>query len=156
MKGESNQMVTCSKCGTSFEVSLALVTTGDIRVARCRVCPVDKVYAICERCADLNRVENNPFWISLLPESFNPNNIITSKLEGMLLPTAGAIQKTANTGFEYDGRTVFPDRSMTSAPLGGGTLAVDPTDRIFPSSRITAPPRTGAPPVPSMMVPHFR
>ena len=53
-------MVTCSQCGTSFDVSLALVATGEVRVAHCRVCPVDRVYAVCEKCDNLNRVENNP------------------------------------------------------------------------------------------------
>ncbi len=49
-----------------------------------------------------NRVENSPLWISLQPESFNSGNIITGKLESMLLPVAGAIQKIPQSGFEYE------------------------------------------------------
>ncbi len=49
-----------------------------------------------------NRVENIPLWISLQPESFNSENIITGKLESMLLPVAGAIQKIPQSGLEYE------------------------------------------------------
>jgi len=49
-----------------------------------------------------NRVENSPLWISLQPESFNSENIITGKLESMLLPVAGAIQKIPQSGLEYE------------------------------------------------------
>ena len=40
-----------------------------------------------------NQVENNPFWISLDHEAFNTGNIITSNLEKILLPVAGAIKR---------------------------------------------------------------
>jgi hypothetical protein len=52
--------VRCSKCGTSFDVSIVLGATGEVRVAQCRVCPVNKVFAICERCADLDQVQEGP------------------------------------------------------------------------------------------------
>ncbi len=41
-----------------------------------------------------NQVENNPLWISLAPAGFNQESIITAKLEKMLLPMAGVIEKT--------------------------------------------------------------
>jgi ABC-type uncharacterized transport system involved in gliding motility auxiliary subunit len=49
-----------------------------------------------------NRPEDNPLWLSLGPESFNPNDIITTNLETMLLPVAGAIKKIPESGFEYE------------------------------------------------------
>ena len=52
-------MIKCSKCGTSFDVSLRLIATGEVRVATCRVCPVDSVFAVCERCADLDQVQKS-------------------------------------------------------------------------------------------------
>jgi hypothetical protein len=53
-------MVRCSKCGTNFDVSIMLGATGEVRVAQCRVCPVNAVFAICERCADLDQVQKGP------------------------------------------------------------------------------------------------
>ncbi|MCP4688813.1 MAG: GldG family protein [Desulfobacterales bacterium] len=41
-----------------------------------------------------NQVEDNPMWISLEPAGFNQENILTAKLEKMLLPMAGVIEKT--------------------------------------------------------------
>ena len=48
-----------------------------------------------------NRVENNPLWLSLKPGAFNPADIITAKLESMLLPMSGAIQSLASNDIEY-------------------------------------------------------
>ena len=53
-------MVRCSKCGTNFDVSLALGATGEVRVAQCRVCPGNAVFAVCERCANLGQVQKTP------------------------------------------------------------------------------------------------
>lgn len=53
-------MLQCNKCGTYFDVSLALAARGEVGVAHCRVCPVDRVYAICERCANLEQVQQGP------------------------------------------------------------------------------------------------
>jgi hypothetical protein len=53
-------MVRCNKCGTNYDVSLALASSDEVRVASCRVCPVDRIFAVCERCADLNEIESNP------------------------------------------------------------------------------------------------
>lgn len=41
-----------------------------------------------------NQVEDNPLWISMSPAGLSQENIITAKLEKMLLPMAGAIEKT--------------------------------------------------------------
>ncbi|MFC1816316.1 GldG family protein, partial [Thermodesulfobacteriota bacterium] len=62
---------------------------------------IDFNYATRVRVAQ-NRVETNPFWVSLQPAAFNADNIITSKLESMLLPAVGTIQKTADSSFEYE------------------------------------------------------
>jgi hypothetical protein len=53
-------MVSCSECGTNYDISLALGASGEVRVASCRVCPVDRIFAVCERCADLDQIESNP------------------------------------------------------------------------------------------------
>ena len=52
-------MVNCSECRKSFDVSLDFLDT-DVRVVHCRVCPANRIYAICENCADLNQIEKNP------------------------------------------------------------------------------------------------
>jgi ABC-type uncharacterized transport system involved in gliding motility auxiliary subunit len=52
--------------------------------------------------ASNNRPEDNPLWLSLGPEAFNPNDIITANLETMLLPVAGVIKKIPESGFEYE------------------------------------------------------
>lgn len=49
-----------------------------------------------------NRIEDNPFWISAGPASFNTDNIITAKLESMLLPIAGAIKKIPESPYEFE------------------------------------------------------
>ncbi|OQX01189.1 MAG: hypothetical protein BWK80_60465, partial [Desulfobacteraceae bacterium IS3] len=48
-----------------------------------------------------NQVEENPLWISVKNESFNSDNITTAKLEGMLFPVAGVIEKLPDSPFEY-------------------------------------------------------
>lgn len=48
------------------------------------------------------RPEDNPLWLSLGPESFNPSDIITANLETILLPVAGVIKKIPESGFEYE------------------------------------------------------
>jgi len=49
-----------------------------------------------------NQVEENPLWISVKNESFNSDNITTAKLEGMLFPVAGVIEKLPDSPFEYE------------------------------------------------------
>ncbi len=49
----------CIKCGTDYEVSLDFDAPGGVRVANCRACPVDNVYAVCERCENLDRIESD-------------------------------------------------------------------------------------------------
>jgi hypothetical protein len=53
-------MTRCSKCGTTFDVSIALMATGEVQVLQCRACPANAVYAICERCANLEEVQRGP------------------------------------------------------------------------------------------------
>lgn len=53
-------MIKCSKCRTTFDTSLLLGATGEVRIAICRVCPEGEVLAICERCADLDQVQMSP------------------------------------------------------------------------------------------------
>ena len=49
----------CSKCGKAYEVSLDL-GGGSTRVAKCRVCPVDRIFMICEHCANLEALQRSP------------------------------------------------------------------------------------------------
>ena len=49
-----------------------------------------------------NQIEDNPLWISLPEGSFNDQAIITAQLESMLMPMAGAIQKAADSTYEYE------------------------------------------------------
>jgi len=76
-----------------------------------------------------NRVENNLLWISLPPNAFNPDNIITAQLETMLLPVAGAVQKIPESRFEYEPLLQSsPNASMLDrfmARLGAGEIRRD-------------------------------
>ena len=49
-----------------------------------------------------NQIEDNPFWLSIRQNGLNPESIITSKLESLLLPVAGSIQKTADSPLTYE------------------------------------------------------
>jgi len=49
-----------------------------------------------------NTTERNPTWLSPAPEAFNSENLITSKLERMLFPAAGAITKKADSPWKTD------------------------------------------------------
>lgn len=51
---------------------------------------------------EMNQIEDNPFWISLDSRAFNKDNLITSKLESILLPAAGVFRKTGATGLNYE------------------------------------------------------
>jgi ABC-type uncharacterized transport system involved in gliding motility auxiliary subunit len=53
------------------------------------------------RSAD-NIVETNPVWISARGESLSGSNVISSELESMLLPGAGAIKKTEGIRYEFE------------------------------------------------------
>ncbi|VEN72530.1 conserved hypothetical protein [Candidatus Desulfarcum epimagneticum] len=48
------------------------------------------------------RQETNPLWLSLDAGAFNRENILTSKLESVILATAGAFQKAGEGDFEYE------------------------------------------------------
>ena len=50
----------CAKCRTTYNVSLTLFDKREVKVAACRVCPPNNVFAICARCADLSAVEQGP------------------------------------------------------------------------------------------------
>ena len=49
-----------------------------------------------------NMVENNPVWISARGEAFSDSDVVTSKLESMLFPVAGAIKKTEDSSYEFE------------------------------------------------------
>ena len=49
-----------------------------------------------------NQVENNPVWLSVGPEGFNSDEIITAELESMLLPAAGAITQLEDAACDYE------------------------------------------------------
>lgn len=49
-----------------------------------------------------NRVEDNPVLISLTNENFNDKDVVTSRLEKMLFPLAGAIKKTEGSSYEFE------------------------------------------------------
>lgn len=51
---------------------------------------------------EMNQIEENPFWISLDSRAFNTDNLITSKLESILLPAAGVFRKTGSAGLNYE------------------------------------------------------
>ncbi len=49
-----------------------------------------------------NRVEDNPLWLSVPAETFNADNVITSKLQKILMPAAGTIVKMPGNDYEYE------------------------------------------------------
>lgn len=49
-----------------------------------------------------HQVESNPSWLSLSGEVFNKDALITSQLDSMILPVAGAIMKTGGAGMGYE------------------------------------------------------
>jgi DnaJ-class molecular chaperone len=53
-------MVKCSRCGKDYKESKNFGASGEIRVAICRACPVDNVFAVCERCDDFGKIELDP------------------------------------------------------------------------------------------------
>ncbi len=52
--------------------------------------------------AQNNQVESNPSWLSLTAEAFNRDALITSQLESMLLPVAGALKKAPDSNADYE------------------------------------------------------
>jgi len=53
-------MVRCSKCGTTYRVNITLGAPNEVQVLNCTVCPVNAVFAVCERCADLSQFQKEP------------------------------------------------------------------------------------------------
>jgi ABC-type uncharacterized transport system involved in gliding motility auxiliary subunit len=51
---------------------------------------------------DSHQVESNPSWLSLPDEAFNKDALITSQLNSMILPVAGAIKKAENADIGYE------------------------------------------------------
>jgi len=49
-----------------------------------------------------NTLENSPVWISARGEAFSDANVVTSKLESMLFPVAGAVQKSEGSQYEFE------------------------------------------------------
>ncbi len=50
----------CSKCGRLYEASLLMLGGGSVKVIKCRVCPVDHIFMVCERCANLEEIKRSP------------------------------------------------------------------------------------------------
>lgn len=50
----------CAHCGRIFGSSLTFMDPREVKVASCRVCPVNRVYAVCARCTDLDGVTSGP------------------------------------------------------------------------------------------------
>ncbi|CAB5117028.1 gliding motility protein GldG [Olavius algarvensis associated proteobacterium Delta 3] len=60
-------------------------------------------FGLATRLRDQNgQIEENPLWVSLKPESFNADSVITAKLEGMLLPVVGMIEKIPDHSVTYE------------------------------------------------------
>jgi hypothetical protein len=51
-------MLRCDKCGQRYGESLSLMG-GSVKVASCQVCPVDRIFAVCERCADIEATKRS-------------------------------------------------------------------------------------------------
>ncbi|MEW5736976.1 MAG: Gldg family protein [Thermodesulfobacteriota bacterium] len=49
-----------------------------------------------------NVVEESPMWITVRGDSFDKNSVVTSGLDSMLLPVAGALEKTDNPPAEWE------------------------------------------------------
>ena len=49
-----------------------------------------------------NRIIRNPLWISARHETFSHDDVITSKLERILFPIAGAIEKQGDIPYEFE------------------------------------------------------
>jgi hypothetical protein len=50
-------MLRCIMCGTNYDVSLDFNAPDEVKVAHCRACPVDNIYAVCERCENLEQIQ---------------------------------------------------------------------------------------------------
>ena len=49
-----------------------------------------------------NAVEDSPVWVSAQGEAFNSKEVVTAKLERMLLPVTGALKKRDDSAFEFE------------------------------------------------------
>ncbi|MFP4307356.1 MAG: Gldg family protein [Desulfococcaceae bacterium] len=49
-----------------------------------------------------NQIEDNPLWISLAPEAFSQDAILTAQLESLLMPMAGTLSKAEDAPGEYE------------------------------------------------------
>jgi ABC-type uncharacterized transport system involved in gliding motility auxiliary subunit len=49
-----------------------------------------------------NQPETNPMWLSLGPQAFNSDNIVTAELESALMPLAGAITLKADSPYDFE------------------------------------------------------
>jgi ABC-type uncharacterized transport system involved in gliding motility auxiliary subunit len=84
-----------------------------------------------------DQIEDNPLWLSLRKETFNGGNLITSELESMLLPVAGAIEKNPDSPYEYEALITSSTNSglidAFKARFGTAELRKDfkPTQRTY-------------------------
>lgn len=49
-----------------------------------------------------NQIEDNPVVLSLRGDAFNRRNIITTKLESVLMPMAGTVKKAPDSSYDYE------------------------------------------------------
>jgi len=49
-----------------------------------------------------NQIEENPLWVSLPPDAFSSDAILTSQLESLLMPMAGILSKAEDAAGEYE------------------------------------------------------
>ncbi len=49
-----------------------------------------------------NQVEENPLWLSVPAAGFNKDDVTTAKLESLLMPVAGAIEKREESTYDYE------------------------------------------------------
>jgi hypothetical protein len=59
MYSDGNPKDLCCKCGKPFKHDLA-IGARRVRVAKCRVCPGNLVYMVCERCCDIDSLVKSP------------------------------------------------------------------------------------------------
>jgi ABC-type uncharacterized transport system involved in gliding motility auxiliary subunit len=48
-----------------------------------------------------NQIEENPLWVSVDSDAFNPDQIISAELNGILLPLPGGLKKVKDSPYDY-------------------------------------------------------
>ncbi|MBW1924102.1 MAG: GldG family protein [Deltaproteobacteria bacterium] len=79
------------------------------------------------------KVEVNPMWISARGKVFNGEDVITSRLESMLFPVAGAIRKRADSPHQFE-PLVSTGRNAALLDVFKAALGADAVRRDFPAA----------------------